>query len=318
MSNSSSGHLQLLNAVIGFCKNAPWVHPLADLGYEVEWLGPRFDNGHGAMVNPDAILVSTSLNHALITDCKSGSTIDLAKLRDYCAVTARSLLQFASITTTDPFSLSHDVWLVCDAESVLWITQQLESENLAIPVVSVGSDQVQLVHGSFSLSELNEAFRQPLSTEGVPPPEYIPYDGDSDVFTTARVVLPHIVQYMSEERAQFSADDLILSSLQSYSSALADKEKQRIRTNIRKVLSAAAKLEWKGVIRRKKGSASQVWRILKNPFKRAPAQKARGLQALARAQDQFLARLSGGALPPELEILPDQLTFLDESDDDSW
>ena len=87
-----TNHTILINYLIWFCKKDPkWISPLRALKYKPRVIEQAINTSDGSKVMPDIILGSDKFGHALVCECKGGSTISEEQSAKYKKLTAKDL-----------------------------------------------------------------------------------------------------------------------------------------------------------------------------------------------------------------------------------
>jgi len=167
-----------MNYIIGMCKkHKDWISILADLGYEPQVIEQQIRTASDEIVKPDIITASNKLLHAIVFECKGGTTLDLHQLNRYSALTSDDLRRW--VTVFAPKDLGFDLCISDLAENHALIAQM----NKDFPMITFSVDKV-FKTGRFKEGKLNDTFREPISLKGrIPPLLYYPFcEEDEDTY----------------------------------------------------------------------------------------------------------------------------------------
>src|ERR1035438_4032195 len=94
-----SNHTLLINAAIGMCKSgSKWIHPLADLGFDVRLIEQTMSLADGGgHVKPDLVATSNRCLNALVFDCKGGKNVEKEQADRYRRLTQQDILRWIEI-----------------------------------------------------------------------------------------------------------------------------------------------------------------------------------------------------------------------------
>ena len=124
-------HTRLMNKFIGLCSGTvDWPSPLGDIGYAVQLVEGTIVLDSARRVAPDLIACSQDQIHAIVAECKSGSSLDPVQEEKYREMTAANIANVVTVDNED--RLTHVVSYVTHADKY----DQL-SRNTSFPVYSV-------------------------------------------------------------------------------------------------------------------------------------------------------------------------------------
>ena len=180
----ASNHTRLINKFNGLCKNDPkWPSTLHDLGYKVHLVEYKIHLQESGTIQPDIVAVSKKALHAIVSDCKGGSSFSTDQDRRYASLDSRDLEQH--VTVHDPKRLSHDACYV-DIEDN---HASLEGRT-QLPFITFGRDSISK-HGTPRYEQLNKTLDRPIPlVDAREPTSYYPFS-PSD---TSAVIVPHVLR----------------------------------------------------------------------------------------------------------------------------
>jgi hypothetical protein len=82
-----------------------WPSPLADMGYEIEWVERSFSVGKMGKLQPDVFSKSDEMNRVLLLECKGGNSIESRQLEKYLSVEADDVATIVSVRNKDLLSI---------------------------------------------------------------------------------------------------------------------------------------------------------------------------------------------------------------------
>ena len=197
-----------MNYVIGMCrKNKEWITQLSDLGYELQIVEQTIHLSTGDSVKPDVVSSSNRLLHSLVFDVKGGRSLDEDQLARYSKLLPEDLRWVTWNEVYDKLNLKLDV-CICDLDENHKFIKMTKND---FPVLTFSSNQLTK-EGQFKNNTLNEAFKQPISLEGMMPPlSYYPFSEDDDSAYIATHVLRTLLSIAlrkSKQGMEFSEDGL--------------------------------------------------------------------------------------------------------------
>jgi hypothetical protein len=192
-----SNHTLLINAVIAMCKeNSNWIHPLADLGFEVRLIEQTMSlTGGTGSIKPDVVVTSNRHLHALLFDCKGGRNVDEKQADRYRKVTPEDILRWIAIWR--PERLAHDVCFLSLESNRVDRTDKFKD----FPLLVLSEQSLRKI-GSFSNSHVEKKFQQPISIEKEmkQPMSYYPFSDQDDQAVILPFVLRAIVAHLMDKR----------------------------------------------------------------------------------------------------------------------
>jgi len=179
------------------CKqNTNRIHPLADLGFDVRLVEQTMSLAGGTgSVKPDVVVTSNRCLNALLFDCKGGRNIDEDQAGRYRKVTPDDVLRWIEIWR--PERLTHDVCFLSAESSQLDRTDKFKD----FPLLILSAQSLRKT-GSFSNTDVEETFRQPISIDkGMEQPmSYYPFSGADDPAVILPFVLRAMVAHLMDKR----------------------------------------------------------------------------------------------------------------------
>lgn len=302
MAGSESGHLAVVNCIVGLARHSPtWPHPLSDLGFKPYLLGQRFRlRETNEIVSPDAVLVSHDANFVLLAEAKSGTTVDPEQIRRCKALEREDVAQH--VTVSNPLQLRHEVMVACFADDLMWVAKNYADAGIEVPIIAIGEESISHSGARFQLEALNQAFAGALeiSSEMARPTQYVPFDSNSSPGDVADRILRHIITFMYQRLPRFSTDQLIREFYGDYISLLSDKEEGDVRRLVRNVLSVASKTHLRDYIGMEPGRSSSDWWVIRHsPYEMRPEHRSKSLEAIKRRAARIIADLRMEPWPPE-------------------
>lgn len=131
----ANNHTRLMNKFIGLCAgSAGWPSPLGGAGYEVVLI-EEVTTDFARRVVPDMIACSRSLVHAIVVECKGGSSLDPAQDEKYREVKAADIAMVVSINKG---RLTHTVSYVAHDDRYESLRR-----GTSLPFIVFGEDYVE-------------------------------------------------------------------------------------------------------------------------------------------------------------------------------
>ena len=257
-------------------------------------------SGTNKSVHPDVVLVATSMNYVLLTEAKSGTSVDPEQMRKCQSLKPEDIALHISLA--DPKQLRHESMVVCNASDLIWVSKTYNDAGVNVPIIAISNDEVSLGGGQFVLQELNDAFKIPIkvTSEMAPPTNWVPFDSASETGDVVEVIMPQIIKYMHRDLPRFSTNQLINDLYGDYISLLSDHEMKEVRGSVDKVLKEATKKKYlREYVSRESGRFHAQWEIKKNPFDMDPAHQSKSLEAIKRRTERLIADLKNEPWPPE-------------------
>ena len=260
-----SEHTVLMNAMIGLCVPTPgWPHPLKDLGFLVDSIEPIVATEDGRKVNPDLILTSNKLTHALVVECKGGYEINEHRKNEiddqaerYSKV-SNNLLAY-KIKIHDYRRLTHDMTYVTNDKIAEFI------KEYGYPILVFERDKLYKIN-SFSKETLNSKFSSEISIKNPPPTHFFPFNDNDNLSLIALYVFQKLVKFAlkaREDSLEFDEDMILKSIFGAYWKNIHETKKTRLRKKVRDILNEYSKnKELKGYLEKVKDRRS--WRVTKS------------------------------------------------------
>lgn len=303
MAGSPAGHLTLINCIIGLAMQSPtWPHPLSDYGFKPFLIGQRYrvSRSGGSIVKPDITLRNFDESYVLITEAKSGKTIDFNQIQK-CELLSRDDIA-SHVSVAVPSALRHEVVLVCYDHEYMFIADKLTKMGVDLPIIVISNKEIIHLGEKYKYEDLNKAFQKPLpitSEMAIPAQQYVPFDSDSELGDIADYIMPYVLGYMREQNTHFSTSMIVSRIFGSREGFLSDDELTEARRAIGRVLNVAATKFMREYIRQESGRQESYWTIHKNPFDMDPSQQSKSLEAFKRRSANLIAHLKGEPWPPE-------------------
>lgn len=291
-------HLRLLNGLIGFASSVEgWPKPLQEHGYVLYWVGPSYLVSNGRKSNPDLLFVSQLLNHCLIFECKSGSSIDHEQLESLMATTKENLIQGAQVSFPDPKTAEFDIVIVCSSDKSQPLSKILDSGNYGFQllVINYSTGYVHLEGAPLQAEPISTTLKSGFVFDNdVWPLEFIPYDETSELAEIASVIMPKIVSVMKSGKPHFDTDDIIRDTCP-VCETLHPKEKTDLVRKVRSILQLARKAEFSGLLTPMPGGAQYKYKwTVSESIKVGDREKHVGVRSLQTRASQFISRLKKG------------------------
>jgi hypothetical protein len=227
-----------MNYVIGLCKgNKAWASVLRDLQYSVEYIEQSIRTSSNQLVKPDVIKVSKKRNHAIVIDCKSG-TSDADQLSRYNTLTKEDLLRWVDVPSKEQFTFD-----VCVVDFENNHKDIMSTTNF--PIITFSKNTITKSN-NFSETNLDSALSKPIDiTEMMPPSDYYPFSE----FDTDSVIIPRVLRIMVTvalkkmrggqdvfDQTIFTTDE-ILQMIHPLWKALSVEHRESLRERIRKIIA---------------------------------------------------------------------------------
>ena len=229
-------HTRLMNRFIGLCTGAEgWPSPLGDIGYEVQLIEGTITTDSARKVVPDLIAYSQSLAHAILAECKSGSSLDPAQDRKYGEVKAANVANVATVADED--RLMHIVSYVAHDDRY-----EALRKGTSLPFIVFGDDYVE-GRGDFKPEDLKRALqRTAILDTWAEPTKYYPFSHDE----TINVIVPYALHGLMLcilddadfrfDPGNYDAIDAILRRTHAYHDRISSRHRKEIRGKIRETL----------------------------------------------------------------------------------
>ncbi len=260
-----SEHTILINAVIGLCvETYGWPHPLKDLGFTVDSIEPTLVTENRRKINPDLILTSNRLTHALVVECKGGYEINEHRKNEiddqaerYSKISDNLLAQKVSIY--DPRRLTHDITYVTNDKIAEFI------KDYGYPVLIFEKAKLYKMN-NFKKKELNSKFSSKIPLNSHPPTHFFPFNDDDSSSLIALYVFQKLVKFAlkaRDESIEFDEETILKSIFGPYWENIGATKKKALRKKVRNILYEYSKnKELKGYLEKVKDRKS--WRVTKS------------------------------------------------------
>ena len=237
-------HTKLMNYIIGMCKkHKDWITVLADLGYSPELVEQKIRTSSEDIVKPDIIVTSTKLVHSLVFECKGGITIDQNQIKRYSALEKTNLLRWVGHASPmfTPDNFRFDVGISDLEENHPFVVAEVRD----LPIITFGASKV-VKSGEFRSSELNAAFKNPISLSGkVPPLSYYPFcEEDKDPYIATFVIRGLLAIAIKKakggptafDESLITRDEILKSLFNPIIDALAKEHQGRLKERIKEII----------------------------------------------------------------------------------
>lgn len=226
-----------MNKFIGLCTGTVgWPSPLGDIGYEVQVIEGVVTTDSAHRVVPDLIACSQSPPHAIVAECKGGSSMDLAQEKKYGELKAANITRVVSVNNEE--LLTHVVaYVVYDDkyEALYKFTSQ--------PFIVFGDGYVE-GRGDFRSAMLERALqRTPIPDTSIEPTKYYPFSHDETIYVIAPYALKGMMLCIMKKDPNFrfnfdedAAITAILKSTHAYYNRISPKHKKELKKKTKKIL----------------------------------------------------------------------------------
>lgn len=299
-----SFNLTMLNLWIGMCRGATGVpKALREMGYQDKWIEWRFFNEKLEHVCPDLIVASNEMKHTMLLEFKSGANAEPDQLRRYSNVTRDDLVQKAFMEARA--AERHDVTLVGQAEHEERLGKGLSEGGYSFPLLAAHDDGLALSLNQFLPAELNTLFAPTLKIDwDRVPTGFVPLDADSELWEVAEVVVPKVLQYLSERRPVVRPGEVCQDVCIVWGS-MGSPAKELMEKKVLAVLREAARRHFKPYLRWQ--SHAGFFEVVDNPLDLKPDRRTAVYRKLQSAQKRFIKRLRRGlaAGGEQLSLFPE-------------
>ena len=225
-----------MNKFIGLCTaTIGWPSPLGSIGYEVQVIEGAVATDSAHKVVPDLIACSQSPAHAVVAECKSGSSLDPAQDKKYGDVKAANIAKV--VTVDDEERLTH---------VVTYVTYDDRYEALrrgtSKPFIVFGKDYVE-GRGDFKSEDLGRALQRTTIPDGcTEPTKYYPFSHDEAINVIAPYALKGMLLCIMNEDPDFKFDfgdvaiTAILKRTHAYYDRISAKHKRELKKKTKEVL----------------------------------------------------------------------------------
>lgn len=237
----ANNHTRLMNKFIGLCDGSVgWPSPLGGVGYEVNLIEKEVTTDSARKVVPDMIACSQSLAHAIVVECKSGSSLDTVQDEKYREVKAANIAKVVSINKE---RLTHTVSYVADNDKYESLRR-----GTSLPFIVFGDDYVE-GRGDFKREELDRALQKTgIRDKWAEPTNYYAFSHDE----AAGVIVMHAINGLitcaknGDPGFKFDLGDegtivAILKRTHVYYSRISTKHRRELKGRVRKVLDQIAR-----------------------------------------------------------------------------
>jgi hypothetical protein len=181
--------------------------PLFDLGYQLEYIGPRFANRQGQIINPDLSFKGDAHHTILLTDCKTGG-LDHEQATKYSRLSPEDIIS-ANITTLDSAGLVLDIVFVGGKKSEQKLLEAELRNSYGIPIVILRDGSLKKKgQNHFRNSTLDSLFANGVIFSTKIPTGYYPFSSDDPPSYMLASIAP-IMLDMLMRNVEFSEDDII-------------------------------------------------------------------------------------------------------------
>lgn len=206
-----------------------------NLGYQLEFIGPRFTNRDGETINPDISIKGHSESTLLLVDCKSGG-LEHKQARRYSKLTAEDVIS-ANITTLNSKSLLLDIALAGGHKAEPKLLEAEARENYGLPILILDNLLLQKRGDkNFNNQNLEGLFIQGVRFPGNLPTGFYPFSPDDSRSHILAEVAP-VLYEMHRKDCEFSEEDL-LREAHPYYDYFDDHEKSQLKARMGSILSS--------------------------------------------------------------------------------
>lgn len=287
-------NLKMLNLWIGLCRGVAGLpDTLRKLGYEDKWIEYTFSNQDTKKVCPDLIVASEQLRHTILLEFKSGANTEPDQLRRYSRVNQKNL-ETAFISREAAHS--HDVSIVGRSKHGERLRIGIVDGGYEFPLLLANDDGLSLEHSEFRVSPLNSEFSSGLNIDWAKIPSiFAPIDEESDLWEVAEVIMPKILDYMTQRMPSVKIENLCQDVCSLTWTIMGRPAKDGIRGKVQDVLHEAMRQHFKSYLRwMKRGDSIQ---IVANPLDLQPDKRTAAYRKLLTAQKNLIESLRTGQGP---------------------
>ena len=213
-------HTRLINMFMGLCAcTQRWPDTLFGLGYRIKLIEQAVSLKSGLKTTPDLVAVSNRLAHAIVADCKGGSSIDEDQDRRYLELAPEDLLPHIRIY--DQSRLKHAVCYVDTSDN-----HGSLAPHTAFPFITFGRDRVT-VHGSFGRGDIDSSFAHVALDRTREPTLFYPFSPDDPDHVVVPLVLQELIA-VAWKRDEFDVHDpgtreAILAKIHKHADLISDR-----------------------------------------------------------------------------------------------
>ena len=196
-----------------------WPDTLFGLGYRIKLIEQAVSLKSGLKTTPDLIAVSNRLAHAIVADCKGGSSIDEDQDRRCLELAPEDLLPHVRIY--DQSRLKHAVCYVDTSDN-----HGSLAPHTAFPFIAFGRDRVT-VHGSFGRGDIDSSFAHVALDRTREPTLFYPFSPDDPDHVVVPLVLQELIA-VAWKRDEFDVHDpgtreAILAKIHKHADLISDR-----------------------------------------------------------------------------------------------
>lgn len=283
--------LILLNLWIGMCRGVAGLpRNLRLLGYKDTWIEKKFPNQDLEPVCPDLVVASEKVKNTLLLEWKSGANTESDQLRRYSRVT-QSDLETRAFIARDA-SHSHDVVIIGRSEYGDRLRIGIEHGHFPFPLLLVAMDGIGLSYNAFKVPQLNALFSPKLELDlRRVPSRFVPLDASSDLWEVAEVVMPKVLQYMTERRSRVDIA-VVCQDICDTWSIMGQPARQAVTEKLVEAIRQASRMHFKKYIRLAANRGS--FEIINNPLDLTSSKRTAVYKKLLSAQKSLLQAMRTG------------------------
>lgn len=302
----SNLNLTLMNLFVGMCKGVVGLpRDFRNLQYVDRWIELRFGNADQEQVAPELVVSSRLLNHTILLEWKTGPNFEADQLRRYSRVTQDDLRQRAVLAVDE--TGSHDVAVIGLQEHRERLMIGLAEGPYEFPFVLVTDDGLAIHHNRFQ-QNLTDAVFRPLLTinwDNIPH-QFFPVDADSELWEFAELVIPKVLELMSEGEGRILPRHLE-ETVPCWNVLSPDYQRQ-LRAKLCNTLDRACQRQFEPYIRRnrERGARERLgrhWDIISHPIAGFSDKRQKEWKKLGALYKQFVEYLKTGRNVPEQQEL---------------
>ena len=298
-------HLRLVNALIGLSVGAPpWPRVLGDLGYELYWVGPQFTLTTGRVMNPDLLLLRRDIDHALVIEAKSGTSLKQRQLTAAAEMTVSDLWQGASLVFGSRDRASFTYVLACLSPGAVEVSGQLDAGKLPFPVVSFAPQSVRIERGRVGDNELQTILESGVDLgNDLYPTQFIPFDNNSSLAEVAASLLVQIIQVIANREPHFEVQDLLEVCVPIWKRLHVNEKRQLIAASLRVIDRLRKTTDFRYVITPDPSPRTPHLYLVSLRIPRSDGgERVVRVETLRGWADEFLKSLGDQGLPPRRPI----------------
>jgi hypothetical protein len=284
-------NLSMLNLWIGMCRGVSGLPgSLKALGYSDRYIEHRFQNDKREPVQPDLIISSEKINHTLLLEFKSGANTDEDQLKRYSNITKQNLVDQAYISRSA--AVNHDVAIVGLDEFRERLKIGIDNVGYPFPLLVKNKEGLALDYNEFSVILLNSIFAPVLEIDWDKiSTRFVPLDKESEPWEIAEVVIPKIMQFMTERRPRISLEELCQAVCETWG-IMSSPGREDFQKKVREVLKEASYSNFSSYI--KWNRSPEGVEIIGNPLELDTDKRSGAYRKLLTAQKNFLEKLKTG------------------------